>query len=71
MPWYNFNFEQQFNLIHMPCPFKDPKKILLHPYSNPSQFQRMRRNFDDCPDFQKNQGAIKNYEKHCKDFVCL
>jgi hypothetical protein len=39
MPWYNFNFEQQFNLIPMPCPFKDQKKkILLHPYSNQSQF---------------------------------
>ena len=29
---------------------------------------RIGQNFGDCPDFLKNQGVIKNYEKHCSSY---
>ena len=29
---------------------------------------RMRQNFDDCPNFQKNRGGIEWYETHCTSF---
>ena len=29
---------------------------------------RMGQNFDDYPDFQKNQRGVKNYEKQCNSF---